>query len=337
MIGDGIEPDGPVLTDERPQNALTGGQRPDLRHLARLEALVDELGEDAVLAEHAERRVLGPGGRPGLGDEPPKELLQVTGADNGRRSFNEVWQAIDDGSLDHGPRRVPLPSRSMEKLRVLLVDDHEVVRAGIRALLDAEDDIVVVGEAGTVAEGVRRVGYDEPNVVVLDVRLPDGSGVEACRDIRSRFPDVKVLMLTSFADEEALMSAILAGASGYVLKRVKMSDLVDDIRRVGAGESLLDPDMTEQLFSRLRSGPKDDPLLSKLSKQERTIVRHIADGLTNKQIADEMFLAEKTVKNYVSNLLTKMGMSRRSEAAAYVARLEGENEGAEAAQGWGEG
>lgn len=209
----------------------------------------------------------------------------------------------------------------MEKLRVLLVDDHEVVRAGIRALLDAEDDIVVVGEAGTVAEGVRRVGYDEPNVVVLDVRLPDGSGVEACRDIRSRFPEVKVLMLTSFADEEALMSAILAGASGYVLKRVKMSDLVDDIRRVGAGESLLDPDMTEQLFSRLRSGPKDDPLLSKLSKQERTIVRHIADGLTNKQIADEMFLAEKTVKNYVSSILSKLGLERRTQAAVLASKL----------------
>jgi DNA-binding NarL/FixJ family response regulator len=224
----------------------------------------------------------------------------------------------------------------MSKLKVLLVDDHEVVRAGIRALLDAEDDILVVGEAGTAADGIRRVGYDEPDVVVLDVRLPDGSGVEACRDILSRFPDVKVLMLTSFADEEALMSAILAGASGYVLKRVKMTDLVDDIRRVGAGESLLDADMTERLFARLRNGPEDDPLLGKLSKQERTIVGHIADGLTNKQIADEMFLAEKTVKNYVSNLLTKMGMSRRSEAAAYVARIEGEHESAEAPQGWNE-
>lgn len=209
----------------------------------------------------------------------------------------------------------------MAKLKVLLVDDHEVVRAGIKALLDAEDDIKVVGEAGTVAEGVRRVGYDDPDVVVLDVRLPDGSGVEACRDIRSRFPAVKVLMLTSFADEEALMSAILAGASGYVLKRVKMTDLVDDIRKVGAGESLLDPEMTDRLFQRLRSGPQSDPLLSKLSKQERTIVRYIADGLTNKEIADKMFLAEKTVKNYVSNLLGKLGMARRSEAAAYVARV----------------
>lgn len=224
----------------------------------------------------------------------------------------------------------------MAKLKVLLIDDHEVVRAGIKALLDAQDDMTVVGEAGTAEEGVRRVGYDDPDVVVLDVRLPDGSGVEACREIRSRFPEVKVLMLTSFADEEALMAAILAGASGYVLKRVKTTDLVDDIRRVGAGESLLDPDMTERLFERLRTGPKEDPILSRLSNQERTIVRHIADGLTNKQIAEEMFLAEKTVKNYVSNLLAKMGMSRRSEAAAYVARLEAERTGGDTAQDWSE-
>lgn len=223
-----------------------------------------------------------------------------------------------------------------KKLRVLLVDDHEVVRAGIKALLDAQEDMVVVGEAGTAEEGLRRVGYDEPDVVVLDVRLPDGSGVETCRDIRSRFPEVKVLMLTSFADEEALMSAILAGASGYVLKRVKSNDLVDNIRKVGAGESLLDSDMTERLFERLRSGPQEDPLLSRLSKQERAIVEHIANGLTNKQIAEQMFLAEKTVKNYVSNLLAKMGMSRRSEAAAYVARIEGEHDGADTPQGWGE-
>jgi DNA-binding NarL/FixJ family response regulator len=212
----------------------------------------------------------------------------------------------------------------MAALKVLLVDDHEVVRAGIKAMLDAQADIEVVGEASTAEEGIRRVGYDEPDVVVLDVRLPDASGVEACRDIRERFPDVKVLMLTSFADEEALMAAILAGASGYVLKRVKGSDLVDDIRRVGMGESLLDPEMTERLFTRLRHGPKTDPLLARLSDQEVEIVHRIAEGKTNREIAAEMFLAEKTVKNYVSNLLTKMGMSRRSEAAAYVARLESE-------------
>jgi two-component system, NarL family, response regulator DevR len=224
----------------------------------------------------------------------------------------------------------------MSKLKVLLVDDHEVVRAGIKALLDSQDDMVVVGEAGTAEEGIRRVGYDDPDVVVLDVRLPDQSGVEACREIRSRFPDVRVLMLTSFADEEALMAAILAGASGYVLKRVKTSDLVTDIRRVASGESLLDPDMTERLFERLRSGPKEDPILSRLSNQERVIVQHIAAGLTNKQIAEEMFLAEKTVKNYVSNVLAKMGMSRRSEAAAYVARLEAEKSGSGPAESWDE-
>jgi DNA-binding NarL/FixJ family response regulator len=211
-------------------------------------------------------------------------------------------------------------------LRVLLVDDHEVVRAGLKALLDAQEDMVVVGQAGTAEEAVRRVGFDEPDVVVLDVRLPDASGIEACREIRSRFPDVQVLMLTSFADEEALMAAILAGASGYVLKRIKGEDLVSDIRRVGAGESLLDPEMTDKLFQRLRAGPKEDPLLAMLTNQERTIVEHIAEGLTNRQIAERMFLAEKTVKNYVSNLLAKMGMSRRSEAAAYVARLDAETD-----------
>jgi DNA-binding NarL/FixJ family response regulator len=222
----------------------------------------------------------------------------------------------------------------MTQLKVLLVDDHEVVRAGIKSLLDSQDDMQVVGEAGTAEEGIRRVGFDEPDVVVLDVRLPDGSGVEACRDIRSRFPEVKVLMLTSFADEEALMSAILAGASGYVLKRVKGTDLVADIRKVGSGESLLDPDMTARLFERLRTGPKDDPLLSRLTNQERIIVTHIAEGLTNREIAEEMFLAEKTVKNYVSNLLAKMGMSRRSEAAAYVARTDAETQGLGPAESW---
>ena len=222
----------------------------------------------------------------------------------------------------------------MADLKVLLVDDHEVVRAGLRALIDAQPDMTVVGEAGTAEEGVRHVGFDSPDVVVLDVRLLGGSGVEACREIRSRFPQVKVLMLTSFADEEALMAAILAGASGYVLKRVKTGDLIEDIRRVGAGESLLDPEMTERLFDRLRNGPKDDPLLSKLTNQELTVVEHIAEGKTNKQIADEMFLAEKTVKNYVSSLLTKMGMSSRTEAAAYVARIETEHEGPKALEDW---
>ena len=219
-------------------------------------------------------------------------------------------------------------------LKIVLIDDHEVVRAGLRALIDAQDDMQVVGEAGSVDDGVRRVGLDEPNVVVLDVRLPDGSGVDACRQIRERFPDVKVLMLTSFADDEALMAAILAGASGYVLKRIKTEELVSDIRRVGAGESLLDPEMTDRLFARIRGGKQEDPLLGRLTGQERTIVELIADGLTNKQIAEEMFLAEKTVKNYVSNVLAKMGMSRRTEAAAHVARVKAEKSDTDPPEEW---
>ena len=209
----------------------------------------------------------------------------------------------------------------MAKLRVLLVDDHEVVRQGVKALLEAQDNMMVVGEAGSAADAVRRVGYDSPDVVVMDVRLPDGSGVDACREVRSRFPDVKVLMLTSYADEEALVSAIMAGAAGYVLKRIDSDELVRSIERVGKGESLLDPEMTERLFRKIRGEAEEDPLLGRLSPQEREILDLIAEGMTNREIADELFLAEKTVKNYVSNLLGKLEMKRRSEAAAYAARL----------------
>lgn len=206
-------------------------------------------------------------------------------------------------------------------MRVLLVDDHEVVRQGLRAVIEAEDDMEVVGEAGTAGEAVRRVGYDTPDVVVMDVRLPDGSGVDACREIRSRFPDVRVLMLTSYADEEALVAAIMAGAAGYVLKRIDSTELVKSIKRVGSGESLLDPEMTERLFRKIRGEAEEDPLLGRLSPQERRILDLIAEGLTNREIAEELYLAEKTVKNYVSNLLSKLEMRRRSEAAAYAARL----------------
>ena len=189
-------------------------------------------------------------------------------------------------------------------------------------MLSVHEDIEVVGEAASADEAVKRVGLDQPDVVVMDVRMPDKSGIEACREILANFPDVRVLMLTSYADEEALMASIMAGASGYVLKRVKGADLIEDIRRVARGESLLDPDMVERLFERLRHGTREDPKLAQLTEQERKILDLIADGLTNRQIAEKMFLAEKTVKNYVSTILAKMGMSNRSEAAAYVARLE---------------
>jgi len=213
-----------------------------------------------------------------------------------------------------------------DMLRIELVDDHEIVRQGLKRMIEAEDDFVVVGEAGTVEEAIRRVGFDEPNVVLLDIRLPDGSGVEACREIRARWPHINVLMLTSFADDEALFASIMAGASGYVLKQIKGSDLLESIRKVGRGESLLDTEMTDRVFRRIRGEEPDDPLLAKLSAQERKILDYIAEGLTNRQIAEEMFLAEKTVKNYVSNVLSKLEMSRRSEAAAYAARIQAEKE-----------
>jgi len=208
-----------------------------------------------------------------------------------------------------------------DTLRVLLVDDHEVVRQGLRALLESNETIDVVGEAGTAADAVRRVGYDGPDVVVMDVRLPDGSGVDACREIRSRWPDIRVLMLTSYADEEALVAAIMAGAAGYVLKRINSDELVRSVQRVGHGESLLDPEMTARLFRKIRGEAEEDPLLARLSPQERKILDLIAAGMTNREIAEELYLAEKTVKNYVSNLLGKLEMKRRSEAAAYAARL----------------
>lgn len=205
-------------------------------------------------------------------------------------------------------------------LRIFLVDDHEVVRRGVRDMLEVEDDFEVVGEAGSVREALDRVPTVLPDVAVLDVRLPDGSGVELCRELRSTYPDLACLMLTSFDDDEALFEAIVAGAAGYVLKQVKGSDIVNAVRQVGAGRSLLDPMLTSKVMERLRNGTGEDQRLAGLSGQERRILELLAEGKTNRQIASEMFLAEKTVKNYVSNLLTKMGMSRRTEAAVYAAR-----------------
>ncbi len=208
----------------------------------------------------------------------------------------------------------------MAALRIFLVDDHEVVRRGVRDMLEAEDDLEVVGEAGSVDEAIHRIPATRPDVAVLDVRLPDGTGVELCRELRSTQPEIACLMLTSFDDDEALFEAIVAGASGYVLKQVKGSDIVDAVRQVGAGRSLLDPALTARVMERLRTGTAEDPRLAGLSSQERRVLDLLADGLTNRQIAAQMFLAEKTIKNYVSNLLAKMGMSRRTEAAVYAAR-----------------
>ena len=205
-------------------------------------------------------------------------------------------------------------------IRLLLVDDHEVVRRGLTDLLGSEDDIDVVSQAGSVAEVV---GQEVPeiDVAVLDVRLLDGSGIEVCRWLKENDPRIGCLMLTSFADDEALFAAIMAGASGYVLKEVRSAELVAAVRTVAAGGSLLDPSLVAQVRTRLKQRASEEERIERLSPQERRILDLIADGKTNRQIADEMFLAEKTVKNYVSNLLAKMGFSRRTEAAVYATKL----------------
>jgi two-component system response regulator DevR len=208
-------------------------------------------------------------------------------------------------------------------VRIFLLDDHEIVRRGVRELLESHDDLEVVGEAATAQEGMARIPAVKPDVAVVDMRLPDGNGVEVCREVRSRDESIQCLILTSFADDEALFDSIMAGAAGYLLKQIKGTDLVDAIRRVASGQSLLDPNVTARVLERLRKGPEEDERLARLTDQERKILDLIAEGMTNRQIGERLFLAEKTVKNYVSNLLSKLGMERRTEAAVFAARLPG--------------
>jgi len=206
-------------------------------------------------------------------------------------------------------------------VRVFLLDDHEIVRRGIADLLQAEPGVIVVGEAGTAAEALRRIPATRPDVAVLDARLPDGSGIDVCREIRSLFPEIRCLILTSYDDNDALFAAVMAGASGYLLKEIRGSSLVDAVRQVAAGKSLLDPAVTEQLLTRLREGAPQDARLASLSEREREVLTLITDGLTNREIGEHLHLSEKTVKNYVSGLFAKLGMQRRTQAAVYGAEV----------------
>jgi len=206
-------------------------------------------------------------------------------------------------------------------VRVFLVDDHEIVRRGLADLFDGHDGCEVVGEAATAEEAVTRIPPTRPDVALVDLRLPDGNGVEVCREVRSHHPEIACLILTSYTDDEALFDAIMAGAAGYLLKQIKGPDLIDAVQRVAAGQSLLDPAVTARVLERLRAPAEEDPRIAKLSEQERRILDLVAEGLTNRQIAEQMFLAEKTVKNYVSNMLQKLGMERRTEAAVFATKL----------------
>ena len=204
------------------------------------------------------------------------------------------------------------------KLKILIVDDHDIVRKGLAMLVSRQEDLSVVAEAGTVAEAVEKARDSVPDVVVMDIRLPDGSGIEACREIRDENANIKVLMLTSYSDEEAVMGSIMAGASGYLLKEIRSQEIVDAIRRVGAGQSLLDPAVTASVLERVRRGKEED-VLAQLTEQEQKILELIAEGRTNREIAGQINLSDKTVKNYVSNILGKLEVSRRSQAAAFLA------------------
>jgi DNA-binding NarL/FixJ family response regulator len=206
-------------------------------------------------------------------------------------------------------------------IKVFLLDDHEIVRRGVREMLETEPDITVIGEAGTAESALARIPALMPDVAVLDVRLPDGDGVTVCREIRSRYPQIACLMLTSFGDDEALFDAIMAGAAGYVLKQIRGTDLVGAVRTVAAGESMLDPGAATKVMARMReTANRKDPLAG-LTEQERKILELIGEGLTNRQIGERMYLAEKTVKNYISGLFAKLGMERRTQAAAYATRV----------------
>jgi len=215
-------------------------------------------------------------------------------------------------------------SAELTSIRVFLLDDHEIVRRGIADLLSVEPDIEIVGEASSAAEALHRIPAVRPDVAVLDARLPDGSGIDVCRDIRSSLPDTRCLILTSYDDNDAVFAAVMAGASGYLLKEVRGSSLLDAIRQVAAGRSLLDPNVTERLLAKLREPAPVDDKLAELTPREREILELIADGMTNRQIGERLYLAEKTVKNYVSSLLAKLGMQRRTQAAVYGSHLRGE-------------
>ncbi|MEA2661022.1 MAG: two-component system, NarL family, response regulator DevR [Chloroflexota bacterium] len=205
-------------------------------------------------------------------------------------------------------------------IRVLICDDHEVVREGLRGLISRQAGMSVVGEASTVAESIEAAARVTPDVVIMDVRLPDGSGVEACRAIREARPETRIIMLTSYTDDEALFASIIAGAAGYLLKQTRGQAVVDAITAVAAGGSLLDPDVTGKVLERLRESRAEDPALASLTEQERKVVAGLAEGKTNREIGEALFLSEKTVKNYVSRILDKLGLSRRAEAAAYMAK-----------------
>jgi DNA-binding NarL/FixJ family response regulator len=341
------------FNDDAAEDPAPGRTRTDGEYVVFIEADREELIEHgAVRAQHPERPVPGVNERARRFDQAtqndreaeltlqdehrldqPSELdgvfntvkrlhvSRVVAIDgSGRPAYEEVALSCPGPSGDVTPRRNHARIDGV-MVRIFLLDDHELVRTGLRALVDGEDDMEVVGEAGTAEEGLAQVGALRPDVAILDVRLPDGNGIEVCREIQSNYPGTKCLILTSYSDDEAHFAAIMAGAAGYLLKEIGGRDLIGDVRRVSRGESLLDPRLSQELFDRLREDREGEARLAELTPQERKVLELIAKGRSNRQIADEIFLAEGTIKNYVSRLLSKLGMQRRTEAAVFATRL----------------
>jgi two-component system response regulator DevR len=346
MAGQFIEPQWGRVGDHQAQHASPG--RPSANCFLLLLAQSDgqELIERGPLSvEHPERSVAGPDQAAGLFDQVAEQDREV---DIGFEHQDGVHQPAEfvgvlDPAVGHVPSDTYLPPLSTPHrgpisgqcpgrgcwhnggmtIRVFLLDDHELVREGIRSLLVSDDEIEVVGEAATAEEALTRIPLAKPDVAILDVRLEDGNGIEVCRDIRSVMPDLACLMLTSFADDEALYASVMAGAAGYVLKQIKARDLIEDVKKVAAGASLMDPRAVARVVERIANPPKSDPELANLSPQERRILDLIAQGKTNAAIAEEMFLSTKTVKNYITNLLAKLRVTNRTEAAIYANKLAG--------------
>ena len=329
------DPEGDRFGDQESEHTASGGFVLDTRLLLVAETDGDELLESgACLVEHTQRGIAGTHQHTRLLHEVTEQFLQleVGGDHEDRRHEPSELLGIVDAGVGHG-RIVERPmARQRESgsgavtmcfvtIRVFLLDDHELVREGIRSVLESDEEIEVVGEASTGQEAVVRVPLAHPDVAILDVRLEEGDGIEVCRELRSASPDLACLMLTSFADDEAMFASVMAGAAGYVLKQIKARDLIDDVKKVAAGASLMDPKAVARVVDRIANPPKADPRLASLSPQEGRILDLIAEGKTNHQIAEAMFLSENTVKNYVTGLLRKLKVTSRTEAAIYATRL----------------
>jgi two-component system response regulator DevR len=334
MSGHVSQAKGPRVADKLTQDSLPVGKLTNGIDGFLVHPYVDELATpNARGIEEVECPVAGAGQRTGRLGDAAKDRRKLELGVNGEHALEQGLElpGVADGVVGHAsilpaaeasePRTRQFGKLRRMPIRVFLLDDHQIVREGVRRMLEKDNDLVVVGEAATTAEALVRIPLSRPDVAVLDVQLPDGSGIDVCREIRSLHPEIACLMLTSFADDEALAQTVLAGAAGYVLKQILGNELAASVRAVASGQSLIDASTTQRVLNDLRVAHEESEGVERLTPRERQVLTLIAAGKTNREIGAELYLSDKTVKNYVSNLLGKLGMGRRSEAAAYAGRL----------------